>query len=62
MCPEWALKVVTLCTSTPRASIVAVSLSTIQEAEVTSVVVPAEGATHCLPREIKSYRAKMIKE
>ena len=40
----------------------AVVLSTVQEAEVISVVVPAEGATHCLLREIKSYRAKMIKE
>lgn len=37
-------------------------MSTFQEAEVISVVVPAKGETHCLLREIKSYRAKMIKE
>ena len=61
VCPEWALKVMTLRTSTPRTSsslLMAIVLSTVQEADIISVVVPAEGATHCLLREIRPTELK----
>lgn len=38
--------------------LVAIVLSTVQEAEIVSVVVPAEGATHCLLREIRPTELK----
>lgn len=52
------------CTSTPRIRshlLVAIVLSTVQEAEIISIVVPTKGATHCLLREIRPTELKWLR-
>lgn len=59
--PEWALKAETACTSMPAPSgslPVATALSTVQEAEIIPIVVPAKGVTCCLLREIRPTELK----
>lgn len=63
--PELALKVKNPCTSMPRTSsslLETIVLSTVQEAEITSIVIPAKGATHGLLREIRLTEQKCLRD